>query len=439
MELQIFYFILYFIEGITLYVYGSTIFTSSFSKRKQIISIIVSYLVLCLLSNLNIPGLNVILFLLINFLLILYLYRTKITTALFHSAMITTVMGLSELVLIGLSSYFPVFSFIEYSSHVKLITTALSSKIIYFFTLYLLSYFSQKEPVRKNKFDISILFLILIPIISSFVMLTLLTTSKSFNSSTPSDFLISLSAIGLILVNILIWILYGYNLKRSNELIRMQLSLQKESDMLEYYKMINLQNKNQNMLIHDIKKHLQSILLLNKNHESEKIDAYIERIISSGSLKTSVRICDNELLNAILCRYTVQCEAKKISFHIDIRSEVINFLAEDEITSLFCNLIDNAVESAEKATDSYIDLSVSRREDTNWIIITQKNSCPTKPMFNANKELVTSKPDSKSHGFGLKSINRIVDEHHGKIQTYYVEETQMFHTVIMLLSPSENL
>ena len=61
----------------------------------------------------------------------------------------------------------------------------------------------------------------------------------------------------------------------------MQLQLQKEHDSAEYYKMLIAQNENQRILIHDMKKHLQSIALLNEDNENEKIRAYIDQLMHS--------------------------------------------------------------------------------------------------------------------------------------------------------------
>lgn len=56
----------------------------------------------------------------------------------------------------------------------------------------------------------------------------------------------------------------------------MQLLLQKEADLAEYYQMLLSQNENQTILIHDIKKHLHSIAVLNENKEYDKTDAYYQ-------------------------------------------------------------------------------------------------------------------------------------------------------------------
>ena len=104
----------------------------------------------------------------------------------------------------------------------------------------------------------------------------------------------------------------------------MQLLLQKESDSVEYY-----------------------IMLLSKN---------------SSDLKETSRVCDNEILNAILCRYQRQCNDKHIAFQADIRSNSVQNIYQHDLASLFCNLFDNAVESAENIPSSFIELTVQKRK-----------------------------------------------------------------------------
>lgn len=84
--------------------------------------------------------------------------------------------------------------------------------------------------------------------------------------------------------------------------------------------------------------------------------------MESSDLKETSKICDNEMLNAILCRYQRQCNEKHIVFHTDIRSGTVQNIYQHDLTSLFCNLLDNAVESADNIPDSFIELTVQKRK-----------------------------------------------------------------------------
>ena len=96
------------------------------------------------------------------------------------------------------------------------------------------------------------------------------------------------------------------------------------------------------------------------------------------------------------------------------------------------NLLDNALEAAISVLDAFIELTVQRKENASLILITLINSCRNIPIYTPNKKLLTTKSDTKKHGFGMKSIQKIVLKYHGDLETYFDEKTATFHTIITL-------
>ncbi len=193
--------------------------------------------------------------------------------------------------------------------------------------------------------------------------------------------------------------------------------------------MLNVQNENQRILIHDIKKHLQSIAMLNEQKEYAKISAYIRQLVLSPNLNESSRLCDHKMLNSILCRYMQQCTNSHITFHADIRSGTMDFITDNDLTSLFCNLLDNAATAANNIPDSFIEINTSKREKTPFVVITVINSCRKNPFLCTDRQRNANK---NGHGFGLKSIRKVVSKYHGNMQMYYNDDVLTFHTIITL-------
>ena len=104
------------------------------------------------------------------------------------------------------------------------------------------------------------------------------------------------------------------------------------------------------------------------------------------------------------------------------------------MTALFCNLLDNAIESAKKVERGFIDFSVIRKENTPAIFIKIINSCKTSPFSSKTGKLFTTKPNPYIHGFGVKSINQIIEKHSGSMAMHYEEEDNTFHTIITLVN-----
>ena len=135
-----------------------------------------------------------------------------------------------------------------------------------------------------------------------------------------------------------------------------------------------------------------------------------------------------------MARYKRQCNNMGIAFTADIRSGVLNYMSDSDLTSLFCNLLDNATEAAGKVPDSYIEVNICKRENTPFVLITVVNSCRVNPFSNSGGKLISTKPDKHAHGFGTKSIKSICKKYNGDIQMYYNEESLTFHTVITIRS-----
>ena len=166
--------------------------------------------------------------------------------------------------------------------------------------------------------------------------------------------------------------------------------------------------------------------------EPDKIGAYIRRLILSSDLKECSRLCDHEMLNSILCRYMQQCMDSHITFHADIRSRTMDFIADNDLTSLYCNLLDNAIAAAGIVPDSFIEINTSKHEKTSFVVITVINSCRKNPFSDKGRQLSTDKTNKIGHGFGLKSIHKTVSKYHGNMQMYYNDDTRTFHTIITL-------
>ena len=420
----------FFTEAVILWQYTSNLFTSSYGSKIRLALLSALYTILFLLSLLEQTGLNVVSFFVFNTVFLYVLFKLKLLLALFHSAIVTAIMGISEIAVLGIiSRFFPHFLL---ETDAGLVFYTVFSKIFFFAVIYLLIHLFKGKKLNQEQYGHSEILLMLIPVSSIFIIFTLLSIGETSTFAPPIDFLVTICAVFLLMVNLLVFGINQYNQKKSQEYADLQLLLQKESDSVEYYEMMLAQNENQSILIHDIKKHLQSIKLLNEKHDSDKINAYIQQLMESSDLRGTTNICDNEMLNAILCRYQRQCNDKHIHFHTDIRSGTVQYIYQHDLTSLFCNLLENAMESAENIPDSFIELTVQKKENSPFVIIILINSCQNTPVYNQEGVPVSHKSDNGRHGFGIKSIKKVVKQYHGNLQMYYDNDSGTFHTIITL-------
>ncbi len=426
------YFFTFFIEAVILWQYSSNLFIARRKSYIRFIMLIIFYFIMFAISLLEHKWLNMTLYFAINFIFLFTQYDLKWYSALFHSAVIAAVMGMCELTVYSTIERFSPHFLAKSKQFYNMIIFIIFSKMIFFIIIYILIHLFKEQQVQNQKHDKSVLLLIFIPMTSVFIMLTLVSVSDAFLLSSHLKGMVTLSAFFLLISNLFVFGINQHNQKKNMEFTQMQLLLQKESNSTEYYEMLRLQNENQRILIHDIKKHLHSIDMLNKQKEHDKIDAYLNHLIRSSDLKESARLCEHEMLNSILCRYAQQCTNSHIAFHADIRNGTIDFIADNDLTSLFCNLLDNAVKAAEGIPQAFIEISTVKKVKTTFTVLTVINSCRTNPFTTKNGNLTISIPHSHKHGFGLKSIRKTVAKYNGNMQIYYNDDTRTFHTIITL-------
>ena len=431
MAVKICYIIIFIFEACILLQYCRNLFSPKYTWKREIPVLFFSYSLLFFFSLYDSFWINFLAFFIINFLYIFFMYQAKWLTAFFHAFIITIIMVLSEVGILILLSYF-IPDFYDNGTYFRnVIILSVPSKILYFLILQSISLFIKKRKTRELSSDQSTLFLVVFPLISGFIALVLTTVCMNVSLSLLLDIMITISVILLLAFNIFLAWFHTFIQEKNQKFLEMQIRLQKEYDTVKYFDALGKQDEKQKILIHDIRKHLMSIAELNEKKETQKIASYIEQIVQSSDLQSSVRSCDNDLLNTILFRFKQQFNELGISFITNIQSNCIDFLPEYDMTALFCNLLENALDATRNLTDSFIELSVSSRS-SNEVIITMINSCQKNPFSGKGRHLVSTKKNTWRHGYGLTSIQHVIDQFGGSSRLYFNENDSTFHSVIIL-------
>ena len=116
-------------------------------------------------------------------------------------------------------------------------------------------------------------------------------------------------------------------------------------------------------------------------------------------------------------------EANLENIRFQIEADVLQSLPfkETETSVLFGNLLDNAIEACKKMKTETRWIRVEIRQRKGFLFFTIANSIGKRPQ-EKDGEFVSDKEDKKVHGYGLKSIRRIVKKYDGSFQCDVVEE-----------------
>ena len=125
-------FFCYAVEALIMWQYSTSLFIPKRSNKMRVSALIICYFTAFLLSIYDRLFVNVIFFLLINFIFLYTQYKLKCEMVLFHSAIVTAIMAMSELTPYGIISLFFSHFLSDPSLFHDKVLFAVLSKILYF-------------------------------------------------------------------------------------------------------------------------------------------------------------------------------------------------------------------------------------------------------------------------------------------------------------------
>ena len=141
----------------------------------------------------------------------------------------------------------------------------------------------------------------------------------------------------------------------------------------------------------------------------------------------------NVALDVILGEKDTLSRSKNIKFSPMADGKALSFMSEVDIYSLFGNILDNAIEASEKLPEAerFIGLKVYRQNS--FVIINATNAFSGE-IKQENGNIVTTKTDRESHGYGLKSIKYVVEKYDGKVDI--TAQKGVFTLTVLFVAPT---
>lgn len=180
---------------------------------------------------------------------------------------------------------------------------------------------------------------------------------------------------------------------------------------------------------HDMKNNIQVLMLLLEQGEHDKMREYLEEM---GENLTSADISahtGNTIADSIIAEKTAKAEALGLSFECSGRITDIEISPVD-MCKMLANLLDNAIEAASapelsEIEDSQKVIKLVFKKTDNFFMISVTNPCIRAPQIKDGK-IVTSKKDSKNHGFGIHNIETAAAVYGGELNVSCEEKQYGF-------------
>lgn len=218
---------------------------------------------------------------------------------------------------------------------------------------------------------------------------------------------ISMLVILFIIVGSFSLLHYFRILKKENEMLAIREELSRKH--LEETEKLMEKNRIQ---IHDMKKHLLIMVQYGKEREWESLLHYLNELSSEMSQGEKISWTHVKILDIVINQAKEKAEKLGIDFRIE--ETVIGTLpfTDTEVCALFGNILDNAVEACckMKQEQKWIEIKFFRKSKMLYVEIA--NSIEQKPL-EKNGKLISDKPREMMHGYGLKSVYKIVRKYNG--------------------------
>ena len=417
--------ILFAVEAAIAWFYYSNIYSAKKLQPALSMSFVLGYLLLFCLSIYATPALNLLMFFFINLILLLFNFKCSAKAGILQSAFLTFSNGASEvLVNLILTSFSFDYNAYTYNFAVMLALVILS-KLLYLVIVFLAAHIFKPPSTNQNESNLTSL-LGVMPVVSVFVVVTIAYIAMTSELKPIIEIMATISMLALLIVNLAVLILYGRVQAMAAENMALSISKAQDEANADYYLLLRDQYDSQQIMIHDIRKHLGFVSDMLKIGNAAEAERYIEELEAMPSLKRTVRLCDDPLLNVILSRYIGWSQDLGITFHCNIKSSDFSFMDATSVTALFSNLLSNAVESAQKSEDKRIEFSIVKNVEEEFIMISLENSCDTAPETDLNGNFKTTKNNQRIHGYGLKSIDRVIKQYNGLSMPRYDSSAKTF-------------
>ncbi|MPM21626.1 hypothetical protein SDC9_68070 [bioreactor metagenome] len=236
-----------------------------------------------------------------------------------------------------------------------------------------------------------------------------------FYMSSMSGFIEYVFPYILAIINTILIFIFLNSIKSEKEKAKLELVNEKLDMQYKYYLMVKESQEKMRQVYHDMNNHMNNIKSL--KNSSEDVNEYINNIEDEVKESKNIYNTGNILLDIILHEKSKICTENNIDFKVGIDFSKCEFIDMIDISSIFSNLIDNAIEACNKINENNIDKYITIKSTfiKGYYVVRCENSKSNELIIKNNK-IFTSKKDKFLHGIGLESIKSSIKKYNGELK-----------------------
>lgn len=163
-------------------------------------------------------------------------------------------------------------------------------------------------------------------------------------------------------------------------------------------------------IAHDINRHISSLKALIKLNPNKQAECYLSDLTKDTERLRPVIKNQNAILEIILNTVSERCEKGNISLEMNVEDFPLQFISDIDITTIFSNLFDNAIEACMELSKSQRKIHIVLRMQMGLIVLRITNSSKEIEF----KEFHFHHSTKANHyGIGLSNVKKDVEKYDG--------------------------
>ena len=165
---------------------------------------------------------------------------------------------------------------------------------------------------------------------------------------------------------------------------------------------------------HDLRHHILTMETLLDSGDVPALRSYLAEIGEKYQVEGALTFCSNRTVNGILTYFAEIANAKEIEFNVRIGIPEDVPVAKTDLSVLFGNLLENAIEACQKQSSGPRKIIVRSQMSQNTLALTVDNTYETIPEKDRLGRFRSMKHSGE--GVGTESVKNIVSRYDGVVQ-----------------------
>lgn len=294
------------------------------------------------------------------------------------------------------------------------------------FALLLFTYRFLIRVLQKRSIDtvskVQFYFFSILILWEGFVAIYFLQNESEFSGAIVIFFILSFFLLNIFIIFLFENIAIEYKLRAENRLFRQQAEILNRNlhDMDEKY-------EQSRKMVHDMHNALE--VLENVQVSDPKIAQKYANQMREKLDELGWRFrCEHKIMTFIINNMIIRAREKGICVDVKVQELNWNFLKELDLTAIFVNIFNNAIEACEQMEDGNKFIKLRIVEKNKHVVIKLFNSYSKEHLIPGNTFYLSSKEGHS--GIGLSNVQTVVEQYHGDMRIE-VTDTDFIMKIIL--------